>query len=75
MTSVDSVITKEIRIEAPRETVFQFLTEPDLIVRWAGTEAELDPTPGGVYRVQMTPEARAVGEFVEATPHSRVVFT
>ncbi len=75
MTSVDSVITKEIRIEAPRETVFPFLTEPEMMVRWGGMEADLDPTPGGVYRVQMTPEALAVGEFIEVTPHSRVVFT
>ena len=33
MTSVDLVITKEIRIEAPRETVFRFFTEPDQIIR------------------------------------------
>ncbi len=75
MTSVDLVITKEIRIEAPRETVFSFLTEPDQIVRWSGTEADLNPTPGGIYKVQMTPEALALGEYVEVTPHSRVVFT
>ena len=75
MTSVDLVITKEIRIEAPPETVFPFFTEPDQIVRWSGTEADLDPTPGGIYKVQMTPEAVAIGEYVEVTPHSRVVFT
>ncbi|MCH7740727.1 MAG: SRPBCC domain-containing protein [Chloroflexi bacterium] len=75
MASVDLVITKEIRIEAPRETVFPFLTEPELMIRWAGTEADLDPTPGGVFRVKMTAEATAIGEYVEVTPHSRVVFT
>ncbi len=75
MTTAEPQIKKEIRIEAPRETVFPFLTEPDLMIRWGGTEANLDPTPGGVYEVQMTGEARAVGEFVEVTPVSRVVFT
>ncbi len=75
MTSVDLIIKKEIRIEAPCETVFPFLTEPEMMVRWGGTEADLDPTPGGVYKVRMTAEALAVGEFVEVTPHSRVVFT
>jgi hypothetical protein len=71
VTSVDLVITKEIRIEAPPQTVFPFFTEPDQIVRWSGTEADLDPTPGGIYKVQMTPEALALGEYVEVTPYSR----
>ena len=60
---------------APRGTVFPFLAEPELMMRWTGTEAELDPTPGGVFRVKMTVEATAVGEYVEVTPRSRVVFT
>ncbi len=75
MTSVNLIIKKEIRIEVPCETVFSFLTEPEIMVRWGGTEADLDPAPRGVYRVRMTPEALAVGEFLEVTPHSRVVFT
>jgi uncharacterized protein YndB with AHSA1/START domain len=40
-----------------------------------GTEAELDPRPGGVYRVLVQGEHRAGGEFVEVVPHERVVFT
>ena len=75
MTMTEPQIKKEIRIEAPQETVFPFFTEPEQIIRWSGTEAELNPTPGGIYKVQMTPEAIALGEFVEVTPHSRVVFT
>ena len=39
MTTAEPQIKKEIRIEAPRETVFPFLTEPDLMIRWGGTEA------------------------------------
>ena len=75
MTTTKPQIKKEIRIEAPQETVFPFFTEPEQIIRWSGTEADLNPTPGGIYKVQMTPEAIAIGEYVEVTPHSRVVFT
>jgi uncharacterized protein YndB with AHSA1/START domain len=69
------VIAREIRIEARPETVFAFITDPALIVRWMGTEAELDPRPGGVCRVVVNPRSVVRGEFVEVVPHSRVVFT
>jgi uncharacterized protein YndB with AHSA1/START domain len=69
------VVTREIRIDARPETVFEFLTDPSLLLRWKGTEAELDPRPGGVYRVVVNPRSTVRGEFVEVVPHSRVVFT
>jgi uncharacterized protein YndB with AHSA1/START domain len=40
-----------------------------------GTEAELDPTPGGAYRVRINARHVARGEYVEVVPHERVVFT
>jgi uncharacterized protein YndB with AHSA1/START domain len=69
------VVTREIRIEARPETVFEFLTDPDLLLRWKGTEAALDPRPGGIYRVVVNPRSTVRGEYVEVVPHSRVVFT
>jgi uncharacterized protein YndB with AHSA1/START domain len=69
------VVTREIRIDASPEIVFEFLTDPVLLLRWKGTEAELEPRPGGVYRVVVTPRSIVRGEFVEVVPHSRVVFT
>ncbi|MGH2729184.1 MAG: SRPBCC family protein, partial [Actinomycetota bacterium] len=45
------------------------------IVRWKGRSAELDPRPGGIYRVQINDEAVARGTYVEVVPHSKVVFT
>jgi uncharacterized protein YndB with AHSA1/START domain len=45
------------------------------MVRWKGTAAELDPRPGGVYRVDVTHQALARGEYVEIDPPKRVVFT
>ena len=68
-------VNAEVRIEAPPEAVFPFLTEPDKIVRWKGVDATVEAAPGGVYRVNVTGEKHAVGEYVEIDPPRRVVFT
>jgi uncharacterized protein YndB with AHSA1/START domain len=72
---VGDVIEREISISAPPEAVFPYFTEPDLLIRWKGVEAKLDPTPGGVYRVDVDGSHVAVGEYVVVDPPSRVVFT
>lgn len=69
------VIELERRISATREAVFASLTDPTRYTRWHGLEAELDPTPGGIYRVQMTADSIVRGQYVEVDPPSRVVFT
>ena len=56
--------------------MFACFTDPSLLVRWKGVEATLEPRPGGLYRVVMSPGGDVVrGEFVEVVPHSRLVFT
>jgi uncharacterized protein YndB with AHSA1/START domain len=65
----------EVRIDARPETVFAFLTDPVKVTRWKGTSAELDPRPGGIYRVSGMGGSTAVGEFVTVEPPDRVVFT
>ena len=65
----------EVRIAARPETVFSFFVEPEKMVRWIGTSAELDTRPGGVYRVNITGRDIARGEYVEVVPSSRVVIT
>ena len=71
----ERVVEIERRIEAPREEVFVYLTDPDKYTRWMGMAAELDPRPGGVYRVRMNSDTVALGEYVAVEPPSRVVFT
>ncbi len=68
-------LVKEIYIEAPRELVFKYLTEPALLLRWMGLTANLDPRPGGIFRID--PNGRDVirGAFLEVAPFSRIVFT
>lgn len=68
-------LTSEIVIDASPETIWPFLTEVERHVEWMGTEAEIDPRPGGVYRVLVQSEHRAEGEFVEVVPYQRVVYT
>src|SRR6267142_3130448 len=68
-------LTREIVIDAQPETVFPFLTDPAKHLEWMGSEVELDPRPGGAYRVRMGGEHLSVGEFVEVVPDQRVVFT
>jgi uncharacterized protein YndB with AHSA1/START domain len=74
-TAAAEIVQHEIRIEAPPPTVFAFLTDPEKMVRWMGTEATLDPHPGGVYRVNVNGHEHARGEVVELVPDRRLVFT
>jgi uncharacterized protein YndB with AHSA1/START domain len=69
------VVAQEVRIAARPERVFAYFVDPAKQALWMGVSAELDPRPGGLYRVAVTPGDIARGEFVEVVPHSRVVFT
>lgn len=68
-------IVQEIYIDAPPSVVFKFLIDPTKMIRWMGIRAEIDPKPGGIYRVD--PNGRDVirGEYLEVVADSRVVFT
>ena len=68
-------VEREVRIAARPETVFSFFVDPAKMMRWQGISAELDPRPGGMYRVNVTGRDIARGEYVEVVPNSRVVFT
>jgi uncharacterized protein YndB with AHSA1/START domain len=69
------VLEREVRIDASPETVFEFFVDPEKMVRWKGRKAELDPRPGGMYRVEISDQAVARGEYVSIEPPDRVVFT
>ena len=70
-----NTVELQVRLNVPPEEVFPYLTEPERYVRWQGVKAELDPRPGGVYRVWMDANTVASGEFVEVERARRVVFT
>ena len=76
MDAIDQeVLERQIFIAARPETVFSYFTDPDKIVRWKGIRAELDPRPGGIYRVDINGRDVARGEYLEVLPYSRIVFT
>ncbi len=74
LSEIDAVVS-EVRIAATPQAVFAFFVDPDKMVRWMGSHAVADPRPSGVYAVDINPLTRARGEYLEVTPHSRVVFS
>ncbi|PTX59660.1 uncharacterized protein YndB with AHSA1/START domain [Melghirimyces profundicolus] len=66
-------IVQEVWIQARPETVFSFYTDPEKMKRWMGIEVELDPRPGGIYRVNVDGKHIESGEFTEVLPPSRIV--
>ena len=72
-----TTIELERRISAPPEIVFTYFTDPVRYRAWQGVDADLDPRPGGLFRVRMTGRSRhiATGEYVEVDPPKRVVVT
>ena len=69
------VVRREVQIAAPPATVFAFLTDPQKILRWMGTEATLEPHPGGLYLVNVTGKDVARGRFTEVIPVHRLAYS
>ena len=68
-------LVKTITVAATPEQVFAFFIDPVKMLRWIGTEVELEPRPGGIFRVKPNGVDVIAGRYVEVTPPSRVVFT
>src|SRR5215475_1690887 len=74
-TTTETAVEREVEIAASPETAWEFLVDPEKIVRWFGGRAWLDPRPGGQYRVDEIVGHVASGEFVELDPPRRLVHT
>jgi uncharacterized protein YndB with AHSA1/START domain len=74
-TTETTTVERTISIAASPETVWEFFVDPEKLTRWKGMQAELDPTPGGIYRCEVIPGHTARGEFVELDRPHRLVFT
>ncbi|MDA0768657.1 MAG: SRPBCC domain-containing protein [Chloroflexi bacterium] len=72
---IGDTVEVEVRIAAKPQTIFPYLTDLDKMLTWMGFDGELDPRPGGIYRLNVKAEAVARGEYVEVVPNERVVFT
>src|SRR5712672_2389839 len=69
------VVQRETQIAAPRASVFAFLTDPEKIVQWMGTEATTEPHPGGLYLLKGIGRASARGAFREVVPVHRLAYS
>ena len=69
------IVRREVQIAAPPATVFAFLTDPEKILRWMGTEATMEPHPGGLYLVNVTGKDVARGKFTEVVPVHRLAYS
>jgi len=68
------VVRRETQIAAPPATVFAFLTDPEKIVSWMGTEAETELHPGGLYLLKNN-DRTARGVFREVVPVHRLAYS
>jgi uncharacterized protein YndB with AHSA1/START domain len=71
------VVRRETQIAAPPATVFAFLTDPEKIMSWMGTEATTEVHPGGLYLLKGISERRRVarGAFREVVPVHRLAYS
>jgi uncharacterized protein YndB with AHSA1/START domain len=74
---MNEIASVEVTVWVPASPpeVFGFFTDPDRYVQWMGSSAELEPVPGGVYRVSMADGFAAAGRFVAVSFPHVVVFS
>jgi uncharacterized protein YndB with AHSA1/START domain len=70
-----AAIDREVEIDAPPELVFSFLTDAGKMIQWMGSEVELDPRAGGIYRVFIREGTIARGTVLEVDPPSLFRFS
>ena len=68
------LVRRETQIAAPPATVFAFLTDPEKILSWMGTEAQTELHPGGLYLVGVNGRM-ARGAFREVVPVHRLAYS
>ena len=69
------VVRRETHIAAPPSTVFAYLTDPEKIVSWMGSEATTEAHPGGLYLVKGIHGRAARGAFREVVPVHRLAYS
>jgi uncharacterized protein YndB with AHSA1/START domain len=69
------IVRREVEIAAPPATVFAFLTDPEKILRWMGTEATVEPHLDGLYLVNVNGQHTAQGRFTEVIPVHRLAYS
>lgn len=68
-------LDRTLLIQASRQTVFAFFTDPIRWASWWGAGSDIDPQPGGRVLIRYPDGTEAVGEVLEILPPERLVFT
>ena len=69
-------IEQRIRISASPRTLWNFWTDPALLCEWWGIRAEVEPQPGGIFRVVMSEDGLVMsGTYDVLEPFHRLAFT
>jgi uncharacterized protein YndB with AHSA1/START domain len=55
--AAEDAVTCEAVVPAPPGEVFRWFVEPELLVRWIGIDAQLEPRPGGLFRFEIVSPA------------------
>jgi len=69
------VVRRETQIAAAPATVFAYMTDPEKILSWMGTEAATEAHPGGLYLVKGISGRVARGAFREVVPVHRLAYS
>ncbi len=71
------VVRREVQIAAPQAAVFAFLTDPEKILSWMGSEVQTEVQPGGLYLVKGVGGRAntARGAFREVVPIHRLAYS
>ena len=72
---VGGSVEVEIKIQAPADAVFDFLIEPEKLLRWMGEDGTIDPRPGGEFEIRVGGDDVAVGQYVEIDRPKHLAFT
>jgi uncharacterized protein YndB with AHSA1/START domain len=73
--AAEDAVSCEVVVPAPPQEVFRWFARPELLVRWIGIDAQLDPRPGGLFRFEIAEGEWCSGRYLEVVPGRRVVVT
>ncbi len=62
---MDEALVVERQTSAPASTVYGHLTTSADWITWQGSDAELDPQPGGIFRMTVPDGRIARGQYVD----------
>ena len=72
---MNHTLHKNIWIDAPLESVYNCFTKSEAMLAWHGKEVELNPVPGGVYKVVFEDGTVILGQYLSVDPLKKVVYT